>query len=236
LYLTLTTDPDSLSQYLTEPGTLIPPTLPQEDASIQQEQHSATLPTGSGYRGTQSVGERVFGFKISVAGLSWIKKNRLQAIYLAALRAAIDLTKQATITYIGQFWPQKWLKLTDRAIQFLRRNRYYDLSQEFYTEIGSDVEYMKYVVTMASRFTRPIRWTNPGTKTIEKGIVEKTVTYYLDTLKTAIRDELTAVGLGWTVKRGRRPKKPVHPTKPQKLLTQYTGTYNVTRFTTTTRR
>jgi len=152
-------------------------------------------------------------FFIRPSSANYLRKNRLGNILLQSIRRSIDSSRTKTEKFIRKFWPRDSGNLISNALMFLSRNRWYRLFDPHFVEIGSDLEYAKWVFSMTERFRlkhrrRPM-WQNPNTFAIEDEIVEKTAGYYKFIFKQELKKELNSAGLGWMFGKGRMPKAPV---------------------------
>jgi len=141
-------------------------------------------------------------FFLTPSGLQFLKRHRLQAAALRALRRGIQQAKRDVEGWIYHFWARDTGALARSLVKFLNRNVFNDLSQAMKIAIGSDVYYHQYVLRM-----KGVNWTNKHTKTIEGKMESELVKQCYKSLRMYIPLALDAVGLGWMVGRGALPKQ-----------------------------
>lgn len=146
-------------------------------------------------------------FQLRPAVLKYIKDNRLYSILLQIIRKSIDESKAATEKFVKKFWPKDTGNLIDNMMMFLRRHRFYNLYDPHLIEVGSNIEYAKWVFSMSQRLGF-VNWTNKNTHAIQDEIVEKTLGFYKYTFNIRLRENLRNAGLGWMIGKGRIPKSP----------------------------
>jgi hypothetical protein len=151
-------------------------------------------------------GKVVSLFKLTPIGLHWVERNRMQALIKGILKTAYDQTKRELADYIQTYWPLKTGALISNTVMYVWRNAWYDLNETATATIGSDVFYLKYLITMKERFGT-VHWTNPRTVQIEDDIIGHTYDYLARRLIANLDKYLASWNLGWLYGRGRPPTK-----------------------------